>query len=368
MATASSATPPLARSTTWFHGTSAAVSTATTPGTARAAETSMAVILAHGTCARTTLPCSMPGSCQSAAESSVPETLSTKSWCVGLCPTTRRVSRRAGALVSAIGPPGGLVGVLLDRVDDLAVAGAAAQVADQLATDPFAARPPLVLEQRIGRQQHPWRAEAALRRAVAQEARLQRVRLGAVGQAADGHQRAPFRLRRQQQARADGLAVQQHRAGPAHALAAPVADLVMAERVPEHVEQRLVREHPGVPSRAVDREGDPLPADVAHGPGSWFARARCTASASARRRPAPPPAPAAPAPEPHRAVRPAAPPGPARDDPPRRRWRPRRRPPLRRCPARPGRPRRPPSSRSCGASVPGTTSRCARAGSASAPR
>src|SRR6266511_3643025 len=187
MATASSATPPLARSTTWFHGTSAAVSTATTPGTARAAETSMAVILAHGTCARTTLPCSMP------------ETLSTKSWCVGLCPTTRRVSRRAGALVSAIGPPGGLVGVLLDRVDDLAVAGAAAQVADQLATDPFAARPPLVLEQRIHRQQ---------------------------------------------QARADGLAVQQHRAGPAHALAAPVADLVMAERVPEHVEQRLVREHP----------------------------------------------------------------------------------------------------------------------------
>src|SRR6266511_2760373 len=229
MATASSATPPLARSTTWFHGTSAAVSTATTPGTARAAETSMAVILAHGTCARTTLPCSMP------------ETLSTKSWCVGLCPTTRRVSRRAGALVSAIGPPGGLVGVLLDRVDDLAVAGAAAQVADQLATDPFAARPPLVLEQRIGRQQHPWRAEAALRRAVAQEARLQRVRLGAVGQAADGHQRAPFRLHRQQQARADGLAVHQH------------------------------------------REGDPLPADVAHGPGSWFARARCTASARERR-------------------------------------------------------------------------------------
>src|SRR6266536_1334127 len=183
MATASSATPPLARSTTWVHGTSSAVSTATTPGTSRA----------------------------------------------------------AGALVSAIGPPGGLVGVLLDRVDDLAVAGAAAQVADQLATDPFAARPPLVLEQRIGR------------------------------------------LHRQQQARADGLAVQQHRAGPAHALAAPVADLVMAERVPEHVEQRLVREHPGVPSRAVDREGDPLPADVAHGPGSWFARARCTASASARR-------------------------------------------------------------------------------------
>jgi hypothetical protein len=79
MATASSSRPPLARSTTWFHGTSAAVSTATTPGTARAADTSMAVILAHGTCARTTLPCSMPGSCQSAAYSSEPSTLFTKS-------------------------------------------------------------------------------------------------------------------------------------------------------------------------------------------------------------------------------------------------------------------------------------------------
>jgi hypothetical protein len=48
-------------------GTSAAVSTANTPGSARAAVTSMPVIRALGTGLRTTRPCSMPGSCQSAA-------------------------------------------------------------------------------------------------------------------------------------------------------------------------------------------------------------------------------------------------------------------------------------------------------------
>jgi hypothetical protein len=48
-------------------GTSAAVSTAMTPGSARAALVSMPVIRALGTGLRTTRPCSMPGSCQSAA-------------------------------------------------------------------------------------------------------------------------------------------------------------------------------------------------------------------------------------------------------------------------------------------------------------
>jgi hypothetical protein len=67
MATSSSARPPLAISTMRLLGTSAAVSTATTPGSARAALTSMPVIRALGSWLRTILPCSMPGSRQSAA-------------------------------------------------------------------------------------------------------------------------------------------------------------------------------------------------------------------------------------------------------------------------------------------------------------
>jgi len=67
MVTWSSARPPLASSTIWFLGTSAAVSTAKTPGSARAELTSMPVIRALGTGLRTRRPCSMPGRRQSAA-------------------------------------------------------------------------------------------------------------------------------------------------------------------------------------------------------------------------------------------------------------------------------------------------------------
>src|SRR6266508_1829262 len=285
MATASSPSPPVARSTTWLEGTSAAVSTATTPGSARAADTSMAAILAHGTSARTTLPWSMPGSCQSAAYSSDPSTLSTKSWCAGRCPTTRNACWRAGASVSAMaaGLLRRLRGVLLDRVQDLAVAGAAAQVAGQLPADPLAAGPRVALQQRPCGEQHAGRAEAALRGAVAEEACLQGVEAAARGEAAHGHQRAAVGLHRQQQAAADRLAVEQDRAGPAHPLAAAVADLVVAEVVPEHVQEAVVREHPRLPLLAVDGEDDALPAGVAHRAGLPSSRARADASASARR-------------------------------------------------------------------------------------
>ena len=67
MVTSSSASPPLAISTMRLLGTSAAVSTAATPGSARAALTSMPVMRALGSWLRTIRPCSMPGSRQSAA-------------------------------------------------------------------------------------------------------------------------------------------------------------------------------------------------------------------------------------------------------------------------------------------------------------
>src|SRR6266511_3989829 len=174
--------------------------------------TRMVAILAHGTSARTILPWSMSGSCQSAAYSSDPSTLSTKSWCAGRCPTTRNACWRTGASVSAMaaGLLRRLRGVLLDRVQDLAVAGAAAQVAGQLPADPLAAGLRVALQQRPCGEQHAGRAEAALRGAVAEEACLQGVEAAATavrGEAAHGHQRAAVGLHRQQQAAADRLAV-----------------------------------------------------------------------------------------------------------------------------------------------------------------
>ena len=89
ISTSSSPRPPLACSKTRLTGTSAAVSTARTPGTASAAAVSIETIRADGTRLRTTRPCSIPGSSQSAAYSSVPLTFSTKSWLATLVPTTR---------------------------------------------------------------------------------------------------------------------------------------------------------------------------------------------------------------------------------------------------------------------------------------
>src|SRR5438034_5892863 len=64
----------------------------------------------------------------------------------------------------------------LDRIDDLGVAGAAAEVAFERGADGLAVGARLALEEGERRQQHARRTEAALHRAVAYERFLQRMR------------------------------------------------------------------------------------------------------------------------------------------------------------------------------------------------
>src|SRR4029450_8466865 len=114
-------------------------------------------------------------------------------------------------------------------------------------------------------------------------ARLRRVSLAARGQATNGHQRVAVGLHREQQAGTDRLTVQQDRHGPAYPPAAAVAALVVAEDVPEHVEEAVVREHPCLPLLAVDRECHGQPGGAAHSADPPSPRARAAASARARR-------------------------------------------------------------------------------------
>ena len=127
-------------------------------------------------------------------------------------------------------------------------------------------------------QHHAGGAEAALRGAAAQEAFLQRVHgLTGAHQAAQRGHLVARGLHGQGQAAVHRLAVQQHRAGAADALAAAVADVGQAELVVQDVEQGVRRHDPDLVVGPVDAEHD-LP--LVHGP-SPVARAAAWRSARA---------------------------------------------------------------------------------------
>ena len=110
------------------------------------------------------------------------------------------------------------------RLDDLGVAGAAAEHARQRIAHFGFARPRIRAQQSLGAHQHARRADAALRGAVRREGALQQRELAVVaGQAFDrGH--GPARaLADRDDARADLLAVEEHGAGAA--IAGVAADL-----------------------------------------------------------------------------------------------------------------------------------------------
>ena len=124
------------------------------------------------------------------------------------------------------------------RVDDLAVAGAAAKHATKRVAHFFFRWLRIAFEQRRAGDQHAWRADAALGRAMLEEGRLQRRKL-AVGEAFDGTHRAAGNAGRRNQAGADRLVVQHHRAGAA--IAGVTADLGAGEMqfVAQHRRQPL---------------------------------------------------------------------------------------------------------------------------------
>ncbi len=136
-----------------------------------------------------------------------------------------------------------------DRVEDLAIAGAAAQAAAQVVEDVLLARRGVLVEQRLRREQHPRGAEAALHGAAVDERLRDRAR-----EAFDRLHRAALGLDRQVRARADGEAVHQDRARAADLGVARALGALQVEAVAEDVEQQGVRRHVELVRAAVDDE------------------------------------------------------------------------------------------------------------------
>src|SRR5438067_4522632 len=182
----------------------------------------------------------MPGSAQSAAYAVAAVTLSRASWRATGRPTMRSASRvlTASAIAAAVRSHVGL-----DGVDDLRVARATAEVALQRGADRGSVRPRLVLEERQDGEEHARSAEAALHGAVTHEGLLQRVQAAVALDPAQRRHCASAQGRRQHEAARRRPAVEQHRADAAHALVAALLDVEDAERVAQHLEQRLVGAH-----------------------------------------------------------------------------------------------------------------------------
>src|SRR5213083_706155 len=204
-------------------GKSLPVSTRCTPGWAFAFSTLISSTSACACGERKSFMCSMRGSTMSSAKRVWPVTLA------------RPSTRRRGLPRTFIAHP---ARTLLDRFDDLLVAGAAAEIPGDRLIDALARGMRLVREQRLGGHQDPRRAVAALRSAKIGEGRLQRMQLGAAGEAFHRIDGATFAFERQHEAQELRLAVNEHRAGAAFAELATVLRAGQAEILAQHFQQR----------------------------------------------------------------------------------------------------------------------------------
>ena len=148
-----------------------------------------------------------------------------------------------------------------DGVDDLGVAGAAAEVAGDRLADVLVDRRAALVEIGAGRHEHARRADAALGAAVLQECLLERVQATGRREALDRQDRLALDLRQRHQAAVDDLTVDQHRAGAALALAAALLGAGQTEVLAQRVEQAAHARGVERDVLAVDREA------VGHGCG-----------------------------------------------------------------------------------------------------
>src|SRR5262249_53948292 len=130
--------------------------------------------------------------------------------------SVERGLRRLGLLAAH---PGGRE---LDRLEDLDVAGAAAEIPRQRLLDLIAARFRVLLQNRLRGEEEPGRAIPALRRAQVREGLLERMETARVRHALDGLDVPSLALEAQVQTGEHRLSVHEHRAGPALAELAPV--------------------------------------------------------------------------------------------------------------------------------------------------
>src|SRR5438445_5574601 len=122
---------------------------------------------------------------------------------------------------------GHVLGRPLDRLDDVVVARAPAQVTLQLVPDQLLRWLGVALEHLVDRHDHAWRAEPALEPMLLPESLLNRVQLAVLRQPLDRHDIGAVRLAGEEGAGLDGLTVHDDRAGAA--LARVTADVCPGE-------------------------------------------------------------------------------------------------------------------------------------------
>src|SRR5438552_4831693 len=190
-------------------GRSLPVRTATTPGIRAAFEASMRTMRACGSGARWILQKSIRGRTMSSANFTRPAHLASPSTFRTGRPTIRRPRPAARGLVATaierlLGRAGRRVlhaaGRQLDRLEDLDVAGAAAEITRQRLADLRARRPRPLVEERLRGAEDPGGAVAALRGTELGERLLQRMRRRSLGQPLDRDDRAILALQAEDEA------------------------------------------------------------------------------------------------------------------------------------------------------------------------
>src|SRR3984893_6446992 len=237
-------------------GRSSPVSTASTPGSARARVVSTRRIRACGWGLRRIRPKSILGSARSSANLVCPLTLAKASGFVSDLPTT--VSSSATALLSRRGQ--------LDRLEDLQVAGAAAEHARERLLDRVACWLRVAIEQRPGGEQHRRRAVPALRGAQLGKSDLEGMRLTAARHAFNSGELATLELERHRQAGEERPAIDEDGTGAALAQLAAVLGAGESQVFAQDFEQRFVGRHDDRHVLAVDAQAHGNPVRDRHAP------------------------------------------------------------------------------------------------------
>ena len=143
-----------------------------------------------------------------------------------------------------------------DRLDDVVIAGAAAEIALQPLADLFLGGIRIALHQIDRAHDHARRAEAALQRMVLAKRRLHRVQLAILGQALDRDDLCAFGLHREDRATLDRLTVDVHHAGAALAGVAPHMGAGQIEVLAKELDQERARLDLSRHRLAVHRHGN----------------------------------------------------------------------------------------------------------------
>src|SRR5258706_1253823 len=224
---------------------SAAVTTATTPGSVAASATSIAVMRAWAGGLRAIATWSSPARRLRATRLAGPL-------------SGRGSSSRWTAAPISFGRSSSTMGVdqLADRAHDVLVAGTAAQIARQAIADLVVGRARTLAQQVDHGHQHAGRAKPALQRVVLAECGLHRMQRLDRAQPLDGLDPLAVGLDGEHQARARAVTLDDHRAGAAHAVLAADMRARQTEVLAQKIRQQAARLDRALVGDAVDRHAD----------------------------------------------------------------------------------------------------------------